>query len=123
MVRSTCRLDNTWTKLFFGNILYSAVSGRFLPPKEDRTAAQIVETRNFTPDTVCWIASCTKLMTTIAVMQCVEKGLLNLDDDVSETHLPEFKDAQVLLKVENDASGSPQPTFTKSHGKVTLRYV
>jgi D-alanyl-D-alanine carboxypeptidase len=33
-----------------------------------------------TVDTVLWIASCTKLITAIAAMQLVEKGVLNLDD-------------------------------------------
>lgn len=33
-----------------------------------------------TMDTVFWIASCTKLICTIACMQAVEQGQLNLDD-------------------------------------------
>lgn len=36
-----------------------------------------------TADTTFWIASCTKLITSIAALQCVERGQLNLDDDVS----------------------------------------
>ena len=39
-------------------------------------------------DTICAIASCTKLMTAIAVLQCVERGLLDLDADVADI-LPE----------------------------------
>jgi CubicO group peptidase (beta-lactamase class C family) len=35
----------------------------------------------FTPDTtILWLASCTKLITAIAVMQLVEQGKLELDD-------------------------------------------
>ena len=33
-----------------------------------------------TMDTVFWIASCTKLLCTMACMQAVEQGILNLDD-------------------------------------------
>jgi CubicO group peptidase (beta-lactamase class C family) len=39
-------------------------------------------------DSVMWVASCTKLMTTIAAIQCVEKELFTLDEDVSRI-LPE----------------------------------
>ena len=39
-------------------------------------------------DSVLAIASCTKLMTAIAILQCVERGLLDLDADVA-TVLPE----------------------------------
>ena len=41
---------------------------------------------NSTPiwaDSPMWIASCTKLLTTIVALQCVERGLLALDADVS----------------------------------------
>lgn len=31
------------------------------------------------PDSTYWIASCTKLMTTIAPLQCIERGLFSLD--------------------------------------------
>lgn len=34
-------------------------------------------------DSVLAIASCTKLMTAIAALQCVEKGLLDLDADIA----------------------------------------
>jgi CubicO group peptidase (beta-lactamase class C family) len=77
--------------------------------------------QKFTADTVCWIASCTKIMTTVAVMQCVERGILNLDDDVSKTHLPEFKDAEVLIRMEDDGKGGTRPLLKRATRKVTLR--
>jgi CubicO group peptidase (beta-lactamase class C family) len=73
----------------------------------------------FTGDTVCWIASCTKLMTTVAVSQCVERGLLNLDDDVGETWLPELKNPDILVRVDEDNG----PAFRKATRKITLRFV
>ena len=39
--------------------------------------------RPFTDSTVCTIASMTKFMTSVAVLQCVEDGLLDLDKDTS----------------------------------------
>ncbi|KAL5317059.1 hypothetical protein ACEPPN_016113 [Leptodophora sp. 'Broadleaf-Isolate-01'] len=46
-------------------------------------------------DDMHWLASATKFITTIAVMQCVERGQLNLNDDIAKV-LPEFKDPQIL---------------------------
>lgn len=46
-------------------------------------------------NSVHWLASATKFITTIAVMQCVEKGQLNLNDDIAKV-LPEWKDPQIL---------------------------
>lgn len=46
---------------------------------------------------IYWLASCTKLVTAIACMQVVEKGLLHLDDaDLVERLCPELKDVKVL---------------------------
>jgi CubicO group peptidase (beta-lactamase class C family) len=64
-----------------------------------------------------WIASCTKLMTAISAVQCVEKGLLDLDDDIS-TVLSEWKDPKILVGFE-DASG--EPIMQTAKGKITLR--
>ncbi|KAI1373876.1 putative D-aminoacylase, partial [Hypoxylon crocopeplum] len=68
-------------------------------------------------DTCMWVASCTKLMTAIAALQCVEKGLLSLDEDIS-TVLPEWKEREVLLGFD-EATGSP--LLEKVEGKISLR--
>lgn len=48
-------------------------------------------------DTVFWIASCTKIVATMACMQAVEQGLLKLDDHESLYKLcPELEKMQVL---------------------------
>lgn len=65
-------------------ILYSGTAGHLRvggPPVEE--------------DTVYRYASCTKLLTTIAALQLVEKGRLNLDDEVGNV-VAEFKKLQVL---------------------------
>ncbi|KNG88086.1 beta-lactamase family protein [Aspergillus nomiae NRRL 13137] len=55
-------------------------------------------------DTVFWIASCTKLITSIACMQMVEQGKLALDDaEQVQSLAPELGDVQV---VERETDGS-----------------
>jgi CubicO group peptidase (beta-lactamase class C family) len=46
-------------------------------------------------DALYWVASMTKLMTAVAIMQLVERGVLSLDDDVRE-RVPELADIQIL---------------------------
>ncbi|KAH8712597.1 Acyltransferase LovD [Beauveria bassiana] len=54
-------------------------------------------TEPLTPEHVFWIASCTKIVTALSVMQLVERGSLSLDDSEQlETLCPELKDVQVL---------------------------
>ena len=66
-----------------------------------------------------WIASCTKLMTALSVMQCVDRGQLKLDDDVTAV-LPELKDMDILEGFEED---SRKPILKKATKNITLRYV
>ena len=68
-------------------------------------------------DAVLRIASCTKLITAVAVMQCVENGKLNLDEDVSKM-LHELKDIDILTGFSQE--GAPQ--FKKANQKITLRH-
>lgn len=63
------------------------------------------------------MASCTKLMTSIAALQCVERGQIGLDDDVSSV-LVELKDIQILTGF-NEETG--EPTFKTAEKKLTLR--
>lgn len=49
------------------------------------------------PDSVFWLASCTKLVTGAACMQLVERGVLRLDDgEQIEALLPELRTLKVL---------------------------
>lgn len=74
------------------------------------------DARPFDFDTTFWIASSTKLLTSISVLQGVERGLLNLDDDISVV-LPEWKDPQIITGF--DEAGKAQLTPAKE--KITLR--
>lgn len=48
-----------------------------------------------TDDSVFWIASCTKLVTSIAVLQLVDEGRVGVEDLVTD-HLPAFADLPIL---------------------------
>jgi CubicO group peptidase (beta-lactamase class C family) len=65
-----------------------------------------------------WLASCTKLMTSVAAMQCVERGLLNLDEDVTRI-LPELKGREILKGFEK---GSGKPILVPNNKAITLRF-
>lgn len=71
-----------------------------------------------TLDTVGWIASMTKAVTSVAAVQCAERGQIDLDAPASRV-VPEIGDAQVLTGF--DASG--QPTFRPPRRPVTLRHL
>jgi CubicO group peptidase (beta-lactamase class C family) len=70
-----------------------------------------------TVDSTMWIASCTKLLATIAVLQCVEKGLLTLDDPVG-TVLPELADPDLLYGFDEETK---KPLIRKAKNKITMR--
>lgn len=52
-------------------------------------------------------------------MQCVEKGLLNLDEDVTRV-LPELKGREILKGFEE---GTQKPILVPNTKKITLRSV
>ncbi|KAJ6086685.1 hypothetical protein N7467_005599 [Penicillium canescens] len=67
-------------------------------------------------DDVHWIASATKFITSIAVMQCVESGLLDLDTDIS-CILPEWKHPKILIGFNE----KDEPQFRPAKRPLTLR--
>ena len=100
------------TDLGFVGVIYSRCSGTQSVDPDSPLVNTPLEV-----DTAMWIASCTKLMTSIAVLQCVEKGLLDLDEDISAI-LPEWKDPNILRGFD-EATG--KPILEKAKEKVTLR--
>ncbi len=69
-----------------------------------------------TADSVFWIASMTKAITTAAAMQLVEQGKLSLDEPIGKV-LPELASPQVLEGF--DASGNAK--LRPAKGAITLR--
>jgi CubicO group peptidase (beta-lactamase class C family) len=72
----------------------------------------------YTEDSVSFLASMTKLITSIAALQVVEKGLVGLDDDLASL-VPEFNNLELLTGF--DEMG--KPTFGKHTKPISLRYV
>ncbi|KAG9234470.1 beta-lactamase/transpeptidase-like protein [Amylocarpus encephaloides] len=68
-------------------------------------------------DDIFWIASCTKLMTSIAALQCIERGLFTLDEDVTKL-LPELKDIEILTGFEK---GTQTPILAVATKTITVR--
>lgn len=71
----------------------------------------------FALDTTMWVASCTKLMTSLCAMQLVERGLVTLDEPVYK-HIPELEKLPVLKGFEKD---SGKPIEEKPTKPITLR--
>lgn len=58
-------------------------------------------------------------MTSIAALQCVERGQFTLDEDVTRL-LSELKDIDILTGFEE---GTEKPILVKAKKTITLRYV
>ncbi|KAF7938395.1 uncharacterized protein EAE98_000733 [Botrytis deweyae] len=70
------------------------------------------------PDAILWLASCTKHLTSISALQCVERGQFTLDEDVSRL-LPELKleDLDILQGFDSEE----KPKLVKATKNITLR--
>ena len=77
-----------------GTVYQGAFGRRTLPDGQPMTA-----------DSVFWIASMTKAITSTAAMQLVEQGKLSLDEPIADV-LPELASPQVLEGF--DAAGEPK---------------
>lgn len=68
--------------------------------------------------TIMWLASCAKLVTTVAALQCVERGLFQLDDfsDVDRL-LPEWSSPFIISGLKPDGT----PDLIPAKEKITLR--
>lgn len=67
-----------------------------------------------------WLASATKLVTTVAAMQCVERGLFALDDPISIV-LPAWSHPEVLVGFSDESNGEPMVRGAKK--SITLRHL
>ena len=68
-------------------------------------------------DTTFWIASCTKIVTSIALLQLVEQGKLSLDDaDQIKKHAPEIAKKKVFADGINGVDQKKDVTLRKPYG-------
>jgi CubicO group peptidase (beta-lactamase class C family) len=73
-------------------------------------------------DATMWLASCTKLLTVVAAMQCVERGQLELDGDVTPI-LSELKGIKILRGFEKGPDGKDRPILIENTETITLRHL
>ncbi|GKT94531.1 beta-lactamase-type transpeptidase [Colletotrichum tofieldiae] len=90
-------------------VLYSNSAGRI-----DFAA----DARPWELDSFTYVASMTKLITSTAIMQLVERGLVGLDDDM-RTIVPQLAGMQIL----RGFHGDEQPILEDNDTPITLRHV
>lgn len=95
--------------IFVGDTIYSGAHG----------SQNFSKTEPMAIDTAGFIASMTKLMTSVATMQIIEKGLVGLDDDLGAI-VPELGNREILVSFDE---ATKTPTFEKPTNPITLRFV
>ena len=75
-----------------------------------------VDEKPIQEDAVLMLASCTKLLTSIAALQAVEQGIIGLDDDVRK-HIPELGSHGILEGFDED----DKPKIKEVKNTITLR--
>lgn len=99
-------------------VLYFATRNHGTPIFEHASGLRGIDSsKPMSLDTTFWLASFTKLVTSIACMQLVEQGTLSLDDaDQVEALAPELREVQVL----KEAAGGRYELVEKN-SRITLR--
>jgi len=69
--------------------------------------------------TAGFMASMTKLVTSVAAMQVVEKGLVGLDDDLGAV-VPELGNREIITAFDEETQTA---TYDKKTNPITLRFV
>jgi CubicO group peptidase (beta-lactamase class C family) len=92
-----------------GSFTYSKAFGvRFVAQEHEHEHEQQSQRVPLDINAIMLLASCSKLLTTIAALQCVEKGLVGLDEDLAGS-LPELAEVGILSETDPD---SPLPHAT-----------
>lgn len=68
-----------------------------------------------------WIASCTKLLTSLAALQCVERGLLTVDGDFSK--VPGMEPLGQMKVLKGFKEDGETPILEDRKTPVTLRHL
>ena len=104
-LESVKRIANCTT----GAVLCSGARGKRFLGRDDREVDD---------STVFWVASCTKIAVTIAVLQCVERELVTLDA-VPVDVIPELKQLPLLERWDSDGT----PIMGKPDDLPTIRQI
>ncbi|KAL4970923.1 serine hydrolase domain-containing protein [Aspergillus stella-maris] len=100
-------------------VMAAEASGRIIHSEaRGFTSTEPHNARPMTVDTPLWIASCTKLLTTIAALQQVEQGRVDLDAEVGGV-LPEVQALPILTGWDEHS----QPQLKNPSKRITLRHL
>ncbi|KAK2792227.1 hypothetical protein FQN51_001886 [Onygenales sp. PD_10] len=95
-----------------------------LPPECQGRRSIQPDSPPMTADTVLYLASTTKLITAVAVLQCVDQGLVTLDEPIGKL-LPEFENPDVIVGWRSvdgaGEGGNEEPILRKAKTQLTLR--
>ncbi|KAK2790790.1 hypothetical protein FQN53_008613 [Emmonsiellopsis sp. PD_33] len=95
-----------------------------LPPECQGRRSIQPDSPPMTADTVLYLASTTKLITAVAVLQCVDQGLVMLDEPIGKL-LPEFENPDVMVGWRSvdgaGEGGNEEPILRKAKTQLTLR--
>ena len=103
-----------------GAVLLAATKSNDLVYNETfgSSSLQPEKAKPLTPDSIFWIASCTKLLTSISALQLVEDGKITLDTPVGDI-LPEMANPDILEGFNDDGS----PKLRKAQNKIRLHHL
>lgn len=73
-----------------------------------------------TEETVLFLASSTKLITTVALLQCVERGQIGLDDPIAP-YCIEMAEPMVIEGWKETTHWKEEPILRKAAGQITVR--
>jgi CubicO group peptidase (beta-lactamase class C family) len=84
-----------------------------------KTSMRPGHAKPFQLDTIMWIASFTKLMTSICTMQLVEQGHVTLDESIYK-HIPELESLPLITSIDENTG---KPVEEKNTTPITLRHL
>ncbi|KAJ7745676.1 beta-lactamase/transpeptidase-like protein [Mycena metata] len=113
LILSTAVSTKSTPALFFG---LTTTEGPIYMHQEGHKMVDDPSSAAIDEDTVFWLCSQTKLITTIAALQLIEQGKIALDSPV-ETVLPEL--ANPVVVVDHDEAGRPRTTVP-AKAKITM---
>ncbi|RDW85976.1 beta-lactamase-1 [Coleophoma crateriformis] len=121
LVHSSAVVDSL-EKMLPGAVCWAVDSSgaSVLPPDILGHRSVLTDAEPMSKDTVFFLASTTKLVTAVAAMQCVERGLIGLDEPVSK-HLHELEHPSIIEGWRQGDDGKEEPVLRSAETPVTLR--
>ncbi|KAK4231862.1 beta-lactamase/transpeptidase-like protein [Podospora fimiseda] len=110
--------DNTTDKLLGASFILVNKNNTLFAGSSGRINQPYAASAPFTTTSFAWVASLTKLLTSISLLQLVERNLLTLDGDLRPL-IPEFNTVQILRGF-NDSNS---PILEPNTSPLTLRHL